>query len=127
MHEWSLAKTLLEQAERICREQGAQRLLEVRVQIGSLAGVEASLLKSAFDQLVCEQPIAPARLVVEVTPLVVRCQNCETESELSDFEFRCHSCHSRAVRVMQGDQLHLVSVTVDDEAEPLEVESSGEM
>lgn len=114
MHEWSLAKMLLQQAARICREQGGQRLVEVRVQIGPLSGIEASLLASAFDQLVCESEISPTRLVVEETALVVRCRDCGDESELSNFDFRCPVCHSRAVRVVQGDQLQLVSVTVDD-------------
>ena len=115
MHEWSLARTLLQQATRICREQGAQQPLEVRVQIGPLSGIEASLLESAFDQLVREQGIALTRLVVETTTLVVRCRDCEAESELLNFDFHCRACHSRLVRVVQGDQLQLVSVTVDDE------------
>lgn len=118
MHEWSLARTLLQQATHICREHGSNELLEVHVQIGPLSGIEANLLESAFDQLVCELGISPIRLVVEATPLVVHCRECGTESELSDFDFYCRACNSRSVRVVQGDQLQLVSVRVTDEALP---------
>lgn len=126
MHEWSLARTLLQQAAHICREHGSNELLEVRVQIGPLSGIEASLLESAFDQLVCELGNSPICLVVETTPLVVRCRECERESELSDFDFYCRACHSRSVRVVQGDQLQLVSIRVTDEAVPLDAVPSGE-
>ena len=116
MHEWSFARTLLQQAALICREQGALRPVEVCVQLGPLSGVEASLLESAFDQLVREQGIAPLRLVVETTMLVVRCRDCRSESEIPDFDFYCRVCHSRVVQVVRGDQLQLVSVTVDNHA-----------
>lgn len=116
MHEWSFARKLLQQAAAICHEQVARHCLEVRVQIGPLAGIEASLLASAFEQLTGEHELSRTRLVIEQTPLVVRCRDCEAESELSDFDFYCRVCCSRAVRVVAGDQLHLVSVTVDDAA-----------
>jgi len=115
MHEWSLAKTLLQQATRISREHGGKRLLEVRINVGPLSGVDACLLESAFTQLIGEQDVSPIVLVVETQPLVVRCRDCQAESQLSDFVFCCHQCQSQAVRVVQGDQLQLVSVVADDE------------
>lgn len=121
MHEWSFARSLLQQASRIARDQGGARLLEVQVSIGPLSGVEASLLESVFEQIVCDEGLAPTRLVVETTPLVVRCRNCDSESSLSEFVFRCSECQSPAVRVVRGDQLQLVSVTVDDDPAAVEV------
>jgi len=115
MHEWSFARKLLQQAAAICHEQGAIHCSEVRIQIGPLSGIEATLLESAFEQLSCEQEIAP-RLVIERTPLVIRCRDCQAESELPDFDFYCRECNGRAVRVVAGDQLQLVSVTVGDAA-----------
>lgn len=115
MHEWSFAQKLLQQAAGICRQQGALHCSEVRIQIGPLSGIEATLLASAFEQLASEHEIAPTRLVIEQTPLVVRCRDCQAESKLSGFDFYCRECNGRAVQVVQGDQLELVSVTVDDE------------
>lgn len=116
MHEWSFARKLLQQATGICHANGARHCLEVRVQIGPLSGIEATLLESAFEQLASDHELAPTRLVIERTPLVVRCRDCAAESELSDFDFYCRLCGGRAVQVVAGDQLQLVSVTVDDAA-----------
>jgi len=115
MHERSFARKLLQQAVQICREQGAVHCLEVRVQIGPLSGIESTLLANAFAQLASEGATAAPRLVIEHAPLVVRCRECEAESELTDFDFFCRRCGGRAVQVIQGDQLQLVSVTVEDE------------
>ena len=115
MHEWSLAKMFLQEAIRISREQNSGKLLEVCVQIGPLSGVEPSLLESAFDKLVAEQGAVATRLVIETTALVVRCRDCDILSEVSDFDFYCGTCQSRTVRVIQGDELKLISITVDDE------------
>lgn len=114
MHEWSIAKTLREQAVCIGREQGAKRLLEVRIEIGPLTGIEARLLESAFERLTLELDPLPIRLVVDAAPLVVHCQRCERESEIPDFDFYCRLCLGRGVRVVRGDELQLVSVTVDE-------------
>lgn len=116
MHEWSFARKLLQQAAAICHEQGAIHCSEVRIQLGPLSGIEAALLENAFEQLSYELEIAPTRLVIERTPLVIRCRDCQAESELSDFDFYCRVCNGRAVRVVAGDQLQLVSVTIDDAA-----------
>lgn len=117
MHERSFARRLLQQAAQICREQGAIHCLEVRVQIGPLSGIEASLLQSAFDQLAGEFGANAPQLVIDRATLMVRCRECGTVSELPDFDFRCRACNGRAVQVIQGDQLQLVSVTVEDEAQ----------
>lgn len=117
MHEFSFAQKLRQQAAQICREQGAVQCLEVRVQIGPLSGIEPTLLANAFEYLASERETAAPRLVIEQTPLVVRCRECGTESELPDFDFCCGACSGRAVQVIQGDQLQLVSVTVEDEAQ----------
>jgi hydrogenase nickel incorporation protein HypA/HybF len=113
MHEFSVARSLLHSASRICREQGFVRPVEVTVQIGPLSGVESLLLQSAFEQQAAVHAAVPARLVIEQTPLVIRCLDCETESNLPDYDFRCRACDSRAVRVIGGDQLLLVSVTAE--------------
>jgi hydrogenase nickel incorporation protein HypA/HybF len=115
MHERSVAKALLNHATRICDEQPARKLVEVRVQIGPLSGVDAVLLESAFHQLVCESGHSPVRLIIESTTLLVHCRDCGEESELPEFDFQCGWCHSRSINVVSGDKIQLLSVTVDDD------------
>jgi len=122
MHEYSLASTLLQQADELRRRDGAAQLVEVRVEIGPLSGVEPLLLLSAFNtrrqQLSLEQagdddPFAQTRLIVDEVPLMAKCDTCCREFEVAGFDFRCPTCGSPVV-ITSGDRLLLVSVTLAD-------------
>lgn len=117
MHEWSLCHKILNQAAEIARQQGAVEVIEIRIQCGPLSGIEPLLLEHAFGKLVIEQGLAPIRLVIEETPLVARCQECGHESEIRHFDFRCQACQGRQVKIVQGDELQIVSITVESTSE----------
>lgn len=112
MHEYSLMRNLLKQVETIRREQGAQSIREVRVELGSFAGVEPLLLASAFKQLAVDPTNVQAELVIDEVGLTVRCESCEMEFDMEDFNFRCPTCGSN-VRVTRGDQIQLLSISLN--------------
>ena len=111
MHEQSLIRTLLKQVEEIRRQHDAEQVVEVRVEVGPLSGVEPLLLESAFEQLVPDSMAVGARLVIDEVSLLARCASCDCDFEVDDFVFRCHQCGGN-VRVVRGDELQLVSVSL---------------
>lgn len=112
MHEMSLVRNLMSQVQAIVTDNHAESAEEILVEIGPLSGVETELVKSAFLQLVDECGQSNAKLTVHEIPLVVRCRDCDRESDLNDFVFRCHECNSGRVQVVRGDEFRLVSVTL---------------
>ena len=82
MHEQSLVRNLLRQVDQIRRENDAERVVEVRVEMGPLSGVEPSLLASAFDQLGCEDTVKSASLVIEQVELLAECGSCSEQFEV---------------------------------------------
>jgi hydrogenase nickel incorporation protein HypA/HybF len=108
MHEASLVKTLIEQVDRLASEHAAAAVDEVRVRIGPMSGVEPLLVSAAFERL------APAgtRLVIDEVPLTARCRDCGESFELEQFRFRCPSCQSADVEVIEGDGFVLESITI---------------
>jgi len=50
MHEMSLIKNLLEKIEGVARENGAQKIFGVKVQLGALCHMSASHFKEHFDE-----------------------------------------------------------------------------
>ncbi len=58
MHEYSIVQALFDQIEDTVRAHHARTVRRVRVRIGELAGVEVSLLKTAYDtfrvKTICE-------------------------------------------------------------------------
>jgi hydrogenase nickel incorporation protein HypA/HybF len=81
MHEYSLVQSMFEQIESVVRAQGAIAVRRVRVKIGSMAGVEPELFRTAYDvfriKTICEEapleiePAASDELILEQVELEV--------------------------------------------------------
>lgn len=111
MHEQSLVKSLLRQVELIVCEHQAQGVSEIQVEVGPLSGVEPLLLSSAFDQIVDGTIAQGAKLVINSVPLRAACANCQLESDVHDFNFRCPTCAQNR-KVTSGDRFMLDGVTL---------------
>ncbi len=116
MHERSFVQALIRQIDQVVAENGGGRVAEVRVQVGPLSGVEPLLLRSAFEHGAPATCVAHAKLVIDEVPLTAVCEECDHTFELADYRFRCPRCGAKLVRVTQGDDLQLLSVTIGSTA-----------
>lgn len=112
MHERSLVKALLRQVTRIAAAEGGGDIAEIHVAAGTLSGVEPLLFESAFTELAAETIDTPCRLILDIVPVTAICQQCDHEFEVVDFVFHCPCCGGDSVRVVRGDEVQLVSVTL---------------
>ncbi|MEZ6043991.1 MAG: hydrogenase maturation nickel metallochaperone HypA [Planctomycetaceae bacterium] len=115
MHERSLVKKLLQQVQQIAAAEQADVIEEIHVQIGPLAGIEPLLFETAFAELANLTLGAPCRLHLELVPLTACCADCGEQFEVINFEFRCPVCLADSVHTLQGDEVKLISITVNSE------------
>jgi hydrogenase nickel incorporation protein HypA/HybF len=112
MHELSLGRAILDTATRYAE---GRRVLVVNVTIGALRQVVAESLVFNFRILsqgtVCEQ----AQLLTRSVPARLRCA-CEWEWELQEPSFRCPSCNGAQVSVLDGEQLSVDCIEVEEES-----------
>ncbi len=108
MHEMSICQGLMDQVERIAREQGASRVDSIVLSIGPLAGVEADLLSRAFDVARVETVAENAELEIQTGPIVVECRKCGASGEAQVNRLLCPSCGDWQVNLTQGDELLLL-------------------
>jgi hydrogenase nickel incorporation protein HypA/HybF len=113
MHEFSLAKALWEQVERLRRQHRAGRVLSVRVGVGEMCGVEPDLLGRAFSQITAHGQAGSPALELERVPLEARCEECGSEFGVRNFRFICPRCESPHVTLLRGEHLILQEVTLD--------------
>lgn len=81
MHEYSLVQAMFDQIESVAHAQHAIAVRRVRVKIGSLAGVEPDLFRTAYDvfrlKTICEdapleiEPASNDELILEQVELEV--------------------------------------------------------
>lgn len=121
MHEYSVCMALLEQVERIAREQQARRVERIVLQLGPLSGVEAPLLERAWPLAAAGSIAAHAELVIDTAPVRVQCTQCGAESEALPNRLLCASCGDYRTRLVSGDEMLLANMELSQiEKQPVE-------
>lgn len=111
MHEYSLVQALLERVDVEARRQQATAVHRVRVRIGELAGVEASLLRTAFTMARSGSACSEAELEVVPIPARWSCTRCDLDVERGR-SLRCPRC-GRPAALVEGGDLFLESVELE--------------
>ena len=112
MHELSLCDDLLSQVVAIAQQHQAQSVESVTVNIGALAGIESSLLDTAFSLLKAGTVAELAELIIHNAPVIVSCPHCNTQSEVAINHLLCPACQSAETILISGDEMILASVTL---------------
>ena len=118
MHELALCQAMMSQVETIAREHRASRVMSITLGIGPLAGVEAQLLRHAYPIASAGTIAEGAALVIEATPIRVRCKRCDEESDALVNRLVCGLCGDWRTELLSGDEMLLVSVELDKTSPP---------
>lgn len=111
MHEYSIVQALLDRVAETARAYTEPRVLEVRVRVGELAGVETALLRKAYDAFRERTLCRDAALVIEAAPARWACPRCGGEIA-SGGRLRCDRC-DRPARLVEGDEILLERVEME--------------
>jgi len=79
MHELSIVQSLLALIEDEMVKHGKEKLITVKVKHGRLAAVVPEAMQMGFEVLTAETRLAGANLVMEETPVILRCRSCGRE------------------------------------------------
>lgn len=111
MHEYSIVDLLIDAACRHARRANAAGVTTLRVSIGELAGVDAGLLRKAFEtfreRTVCER----AELVIADIPAAWACASCGRAIQRGSL-LACPDCGGPA-KLTSGGELFLDRVEME--------------
>lgn len=113
MHEYSVVQALLEQIEGVAAENEATIVTKIVVKIGIMSGVEVHLLEIAFNTFKEKTICDGAEFVLNVQPLTIECQECNAVSELEKIHYCCQKCESTNVKVIDGEDMFLMSLEME--------------
>lgn len=114
MHELSVCLALIEQVERIGRENDAASVSRIILRIGPLSGVEAGLLRHAWPLARAGTIADRAELDIVDTDVRIRCTQCDTESTVPVNRLLCSNCGDFRTKVVSGDDLVLERLEFGD-------------
>jgi hydrogenase nickel incorporation protein HypA/HybF len=115
MHELAVCQALIEQVERVARQNDARRVVSIVITVGPLSGVEPQLLEHAYPLAAAGTIAEHASLVVEAVPVKVGCRECGAETEAQPNAIVCAACGSWRVDVTGGEEMLLRRVEIETE------------
>lgn len=112
MHELALAESMLEIVERAARQNSAERITAVRLEIGTLSHVEPDALHFCFDAVTHGSLADGARLEIVRTPGQAWCMPCGETVTLSALGQPCPVCGSFQLSITDGDAMRVKEIEI---------------
>lgn len=110
MHEISLVRNIFRTLEAEFKEEELKQLSQIDLKVGLLSNVEPILMQNAFEAVTQdEQRFLQTKLVVNVVPIIIKCELCGDESEVKNYSFKCRNGHPTK-NIIQGEELTIERV-----------------
>ena len=113
MHEMSIAQSVIDIVEEEMQKNGAKTLRSVRLNIGQMSAIVPDSLSFCFEIIIKDTHLDGARLIMDLTPLMGYCPECEEEFEIEDYAFSCPKCGDTKIKTIAGQDLSIVEIEVD--------------
>ena len=112
MHEFSLAVDLVEQLTEVVIREKATTVVEINIVMGAMSGVERVPFEFAFPEAARDTCFEGAVLHIEEVPLILKCNDCNQETETDELIMVCPLCNSVSVEIIQGKEFLIKSMEV---------------
>lgn len=134
MHEWSLAEAVLKSSIKEAKKRNLKRLIEVKIVLGELQGIEEEIVKFGLDNLKKGTIAEDANFIFLDEPAAFQCRNCQNIWELKEIKLddhsikesihfvpevvhsfvRCPKCGSPDFEVTRGRGIYIEEITGED-------------
>jgi hydrogenase nickel incorporation protein HypA/HybF len=117
MHELSIAMNIAMIAEKAARDGSAMRVKVVEVDLGQLAGVVRESLEFAWESARQGTILEEADLAINELPGKAQCIACGHEYLVDHVFLACPSCGTFNPRIVQGRELRVKSIRVEEDVD----------
>lgn len=114
MHELRVAENIVTSVLAEMERRGLSKVQAVGLRIGELTDIVPASLEFGFNVCVSETPLEGAELNIEILPVKGQCRQCKCEFEVEDLQFICPACGGRSIKTVQGQELDICYLEVDE-------------
>src|SRR5210317_823374 len=114
MHEMSLALSIVDLAVETAGKQGGERVSEVEIEVGNMAGVMADALQFCLEAAARTTIVEGAAFSLVETSAIGECPSCNSTFEVSSFYTACPDCGHENVAVSGGQDLKITSLVIEE-------------
>jgi hydrogenase nickel incorporation protein HypA/HybF len=115
MHELSIALSMIDMASEEAANRGDARVTALHLKLGPLSGVVKEALLFSYEIACQGTALEGSQLVIEDVPVVVHCSFCRSDKAVASIQdLRCPRCASLETQVVQGRELQLVALELEE-------------
>lgn len=116
MHELQITESILDIVLRHAEANGANRILSIQLRIGELSELEDEWIQRYFDYLSKDTMAAGAKLRIERTPVVLKCEDCSHQwvvdiKQMKDIQ--CPECGGNENTFVSGREYYIKEMEVE--------------
>ncbi len=114
MHELSLAMSVREIVEDAAKQNGAKKVNEVNIIVGEFSSVSSDALEFAMEVAKKGSVFEFAKINIKSTKTILSCSQCNQETVMEDYIFKCGACESTSVKIVSGDRMYVDSIDIEN-------------
>jgi hydrogenase nickel incorporation protein HypA/HybF len=113
MHELSLAMSVREIVEDAAEKNGSKKVNEVNIIVGEFSSVSVDALEFAMEVAKKGSVFENAKINLKSAKTILTCSQCNNETTMEDYIFKCSTCGSNSVRIISGDRMYVESIDIE--------------
>lgn len=110
MHELGILNAMVHTVEDVIREEGAESVEKIVIEVGELSGVVPRYLEECWPAARYKTSMEETELVVEVVPGMVKCRDCSLIFNAMDSDMQCPDCRGKNLEVLSGNDLMIKEI-----------------
>jgi hydrogenase nickel incorporation protein HypA/HybF len=118
MHELAVAQSIVDTVSAALKSRPTGRITTIRLRIGRLTDIAPEALQFGFTALTRDTKLAETSLIIDSVPIMAVCRACEHTFAVEDFRFVCPRCRAHTTDMVQGDELEIESMDIEDTENP---------
>jgi hydrogenase nickel incorporation protein HypA/HybF len=108
MHELGTVFYIIDELEKVCKENSLTKVGSVTLEIGEVSGIIPDYLSKCWDWAVERTDFMKgAKLKIETLPAVTYCQNCEKTYPTMEYGKTCPYCQSGDTYLLTGNEYNI--------------------
>jgi hydrogenase nickel incorporation protein HypA/HybF len=112
MHEYSIALSIVEIAEKEVEKYGAKGVEKIELDIGQLSGIEVVALDFAWEPAVTGSVLETSQKTINIVEGEATCNDCHKRYRVKEIYDACPECGSYMKEITKGKELRIKSLTL---------------
>ena len=112
MHEYSITCSILDILNKVLKENKIKKIKRINFEISSIAHIEPDSIEFYYKFLTKDNNILKsAKLKFKKKKIQIKCEDCKEISDIGNFFIsECPKCSSRKTKVLDEDDIKIISV-----------------